>query len=234
MLCCLFRWSFQLYTLVKAARDTARSADVILSFLLSSKQRFFFSHCAHRLNKSINQWRTEHYIGISSVGNDVPPLRPHLLSHHTTDPTHSLRKDTKRGVQVFSLMSRLIKFNLHNCWTQLKLWRCSLSSLPAKLTGFEGKWTETRSRRRRRRRCRLSEDGTTDDSAVPFVTQSERNGESYKTGPHRQTINPTIFHVRGKKYLKMRVDAAVYIADLSKSKQIKKHHVRVCLRQYGK
>lgn len=64
------------YMLVKAARDTARSADFILSFLLSSKLRFFFSHC---LNKYINQWRTEHYTGLSSVGKDVPPLRPHLL-----------------------------------------------------------------------------------------------------------------------------------------------------------
>lgn len=155
-----FRWCvvcfvdlFGVYMLEKAACDTARSAGFILSFLLSSKLRFFFSHC---LNKYINQWRTEHYTGLSSVGKDVPPLRPHLLRFfYSGDITQlillNLSGTRKEGFK-FSALRPNWKNNLHNCWTQLKLWRCSLSSLPAKLTGFEGKWTETR--RRRRRRCR--------------------------------------------------------------------------------
>lgn len=155
-----FRWCvvcfvdlFGVYMLEKAARDTARSAALILSFLLSSKQWFFFPHC---LNKYINQWRTEHYTGLSSVGKDVPPLHPHLLRFfYSGDITQlillNLSGTRKEGFK-FSALRPNWKNNFHNCWTQLKLWRCSLSSLPAKLTGFEGKWTETR--RRRGRRCR--------------------------------------------------------------------------------
>lgn len=136
--------------LEKAARDTARSAGLILSFLLSSKLRFFFSHC---LNKYINQWRTERYTGLSSVGKDVPPLRPHLLRFFYSGVITQLillnLSGTRKEGFKFSALRPNWKNNFHNCWTQLKLWRCSLSSLPAKLTGFEGKWTETR-----RRRCR--------------------------------------------------------------------------------
>lgn len=87
-------------------------------FTLMQTPIFLFSHCAKCLNIYISEGHQ---------------------SHHTSDPTHSLWKDTMRG-----LNSEDVTYNLRNCWSQLKVWRCSLNSLPANLTGFEVKWTETR------------------------------------------------------------------------------------------
>lgn len=142
-------------------------------FTLTQTQIFLFSHCAKCLNIYISEGHQ---------------------SHHTSDPTHSLWKDTMRG-----LNSEDVTYNLRNCWSQLKVWRCSLNSLPANLTGFEVKWTETRRWWWRARTAQWT------------IQRCREDGKSHKTGPHRRTFSPEMFHTK--------VDAAVYITVRTKSGQ---------------